>query len=120
MAGMTWNFRVPMRPARVSAEIRDAASQATFEEASLILTRSQEEFVPIKTGHLKSSGFVRKTNDPLRYEIGYWADYAIPVHENLDAFHAIGQAKYLEQPFNEAQAGLSRRVSQRVRQLLGM
>lgn len=30
--------------------------------------------------------------------VGYSAPYALPVHENLSAFHPNGQAKYLEQP----------------------
>lgn len=29
-------------------------------------------------------------------------DYAVYVHEDLEAHHATGQAKYLEQPLNEA------------------
>lgn len=30
--------------------------------------------------------------------VGYTASYAIFVHENLEAFHTVGQAKFLEQP----------------------
>lgn len=30
--------------------------------------------------------------------VGYTAAYALPVHENLEAHHDNGQAKYLEQP----------------------
>jgi hypothetical protein len=30
--------------------------------------------------------------------VGYTADYALPVHENMEARHEIGQAKFLEEP----------------------
>lgn len=30
--------------------------------------------------------------------VGYTQSYAIYVHENLEAYHPVGQAKYLEQP----------------------
>jgi hypothetical protein len=30
--------------------------------------------------------------------VGYTASYALPVHENLAAFHHVGQAKFLEDP----------------------
>ena len=30
--------------------------------------------------------------------VGYSAEHAVVVHERLDVFHPIGQAKYLEQP----------------------
>lgn len=30
--------------------------------------------------------------------VGYTQNYALPVHENLQAYHPVGQAKYLEEP----------------------
>jgi hypothetical protein len=33
--------------------------------------------------------------------VGYSQGYALVVHENLNAFHRVGQAKYLEQPARE-------------------
>lgn len=33
--------------------------------------------------------------------VGYSADYAVHVHENLEAYHPNGQAKFLEQPATE-------------------
>lgn len=37
----------------------------------------------------------------LRLEVGFSAEYAIYVHEDLTAFHPVGQAKYLEQPLRQ-------------------
>lgn len=42
--------------------------------------------------------------------VGYTASYAIFVHENLEARHTVGQAKYLEQPFRQIEPTISRRL----------
>jgi hypothetical protein len=47
-----------------------------------------------------------------KLEIGYTADYAIYVHENLQARHPIGQAKFLEQPMREHKKEIMRIVRQ--------
>lgn len=39
--------------------------------------------------------------------VGYTQSYSIFVHENLEAHHPVGQAKFLEQPAREKQALLS-------------
>lgn len=46
-------------------------------------------------------------------------DYAEKVHEDLDAFHPHGQAKYIEEPFLEARPFLGARVAKRM-QLSGI
>ncbi len=33
--------------------------------------------------------------------VGYTQNYALYVHENIEAKHPVGQAKFLEQPFRE-------------------
>lgn len=38
--------------------------------------------------------------------VGYEAAYAVYVHEDLEAHHEVGQAKYLEQPAREYQPEL--------------
>ncbi len=43
---------------------------------------------------------VRKNPD-CKVSVGYTAAYAIFVHENLQAHHPVGQAKFLEQPLRE-------------------
>ena len=40
--------------------------------------------------------------------VGFTAQYAIYVHENLYSFHPVGQAKYLEQPFRLLQEEFKR------------
>jgi hypothetical protein len=42
--------------------------------------------------------------------VGYTAEYAIYVHENLEANHPVGQAKFLEQPAREMARDISQVV----------
>jgi len=50
--------------------------------------------------------------------VGFTQNYAIYVHENLEAYHLVGQAKFLEQPARELSQGgvLSRIVVEVMRQ----
>lgn len=43
---------------------------------------------------------------PTAVIVGYTAEYAIYVHENLAARHVVGQAKFLEQPLREMEGEL--------------
>lgn len=47
--------------------------------------------------------------------VGFTQSYGIYVHENLEAVHPVGQAKFLEQPFREMRNVLYRIVSEAVR-----
>ncbi len=40
-------------------------------------------------------------HDNCEVRVGYTAEYAVYVHENLEAHHPVGQAKFLEQPLRE-------------------
>jgi len=44
--------------------------------------------------------------------VGFQTSYAIYVHENLEANHPVGQAKFLEQPAREYQAEIVRIIRQ--------
>ncbi len=41
---------------------------------------------------------VDKHTGPKSVSVGYTVAYAMPVHENMTAYHKRGQAKFLEQP----------------------
>ncbi len=40
--------------------------------------------------------------------VGFTASYTIPVHENMQAVHPVGQAKFLEEPARTLSAELGR------------
>lgn len=58
-----------------------------------------QQLVPVKTGYLKSTGYIKSTSDG--WEIGYTAPYAVFVHEIIDTFHAPPtQSKFLQDSLN--------------------
>ena len=46
--------------------------------------------------------------------VGYTQQYAIYVHENLEAIHPIGNAKFLERPFRELEPKAAGIISQAI------
>jgi len=77
--------------------------------AGLFLQRESQEIVPFDKGFLKASGGARYgwpreegVGFDIAVAVGYSANYALYVHENLTARHDPGkQAKFLEQPLRE-------------------
>lgn len=97
-----------------------------FKEAQGIIMASQP-LVPVDTGALRASSYVtqpRVEGSVIRVELGYGgpaaqinpksgepaSGYALYVHENLEAHHPVGQAKYLEVPFLQARTGMTNRI----------
>lgn len=83
------------------------AAEAAYKEADIILGMS-EKIVPFQTGDLQSTGRVEEVADEagmITAAVAYGnekVDYAVIVHEDLEAKHAQGeQAKYVEQPARE-------------------
>lgn len=97
---------------------------ALYQEAQHIMTRSKAEFVPVDLGTLRASGQVAlPQHEPGRVsvELGYGgaaSAYALVQHERTDFHHKTGQAKYLEQPVNEAAAGFGQRIAARIRRIV--
>jgi len=42
------------------------------------------------------------------------AGYAVAVHENVEAFHRVGEAKFLERPLNESAPFMAARIARRL------
>jgi len=94
----------------------DAAKQAMLDGANDIISKSVKE-CPVDTGTLRRSHTVEETKDDAdeyRVALGYNTDYAVKVHENLQATHAKGKAKYLEDPVNENMNNLERRIAKAI------
>lgn len=45
-------------------------------------------------------------------QVGFTQRYAVYVHENLDAYHPVGQAKFLEEPARTFQPEIARVVNE--------
>jgi hypothetical protein len=106
-----------------------------YKEGLGIMASSQG-LVPVDTTALRSSGYVtepERKGDMIEVLIGYGGpaakinektgestdSYALYVHENLEAFHPVGTAKYLEMPFDQAKVGMGRRVAAGMKADLG-
>jgi hypothetical protein len=94
---------------------------ALFEELDTVEKPESMARTPIQTGDLRDS---HKTRGPVirRNYIKCWievgggrVDYAIRVHEDLEAFHPAGQAKFLESTLRESSPFILRRVANRVK-----
>lgn len=51
--------------------------------------------------NLRKRAAKARKDDAAVVAVGYTAEYGIYVHENLQAYHKVGQAKFLEQPARE-------------------
>lgn len=75
-----------------------AAGKATelgLYAGGLIIEKDSLRRTPKDTGHLRNSIYTNAVGKR-KVEVGYTAEYAPAVHENLEARHPIGEAKFLE------------------------
>jgi hypothetical protein len=98
----------------------DRVARGMYEEGEIEMTESKRR-CPVLTGTLRASGHVdppvregRRLSVALIYG-GAAAPYAIYVHENLEAHHDDGQAKFLESVLNESAPYMASRIAARVR-----
>ena len=141
--GTTWCFTVANVTVTVTGEqalqatvraiqagVPEAVGQALRAFAENVIGDAKEQYVPIRTGALNASGFVRQ-EQPLEVTLGFGgaaAPYAIAVHENPRAgrtggvspsgqpytrYARNGEWKYLETPLklHSPQMGQALRVA---------
>lgn len=105
---------------------------ALFREGERIMGDSKENYVPVDSGNLRSTGHVelpKISGGKVTVELGYGgpaAPYALTVHENQRAgktggisphgkpyktWAKVGTWKYLETPFKKAVSGMDRRIA---------
>jgi len=94
-------------------------ASALYVEAGIEKTESQRR-TPVDEGNLRASHIVmppefKGTNVSVTIAVGgVAAPYAIHVHENLDAEHKTGQAKFLETTLKESAPFMAQRVARRI------
>lgn len=102
---------------RLAAQAQQNARKAAQSEMGQILETAKAR-TPVATGQLRDSGRVvpADTDDTaIRVGITFDAPHAVYVHEDLDAEHATGQAKFLESALNEAAPTLARRIAAHIK-----
>ena len=121
-----------MNAARVIAALRQVAQKFPNRVAAAIYQEAQIEVTEMKRrcpvditedaphpGNLRASIHAEKpersgNNIHVTIATGAQAPYAVYVHENLDAFHPIGEAKFIESVLNESRSSMAARVAKRI------
>lgn len=100
---------------RISGVVEDALLDCGND-----LQQKSVKITPKDTGALRGSAFTeaeRKARNP-SVIVGFEEEYAIYVHENLEAHHPVGQAKFLEQPLKENKDNYTKYIGDKVKDLL--
>lgn len=110
--------QVASRLAALAARLPREAARALYEEASIEATESQRR-TPVDTGALRASHEVSQPEIGRDISVtisvgGVAAPYAVVVHEDLEAFHDDGQAKFLESTILESKPYLAARIAARI------
>lgn len=92
-----------------------------MRRAGLLLQRESMLIVPVDKNFLRSSALevTRMEGEGWESEmtVGYGTDYAVYVHENLEARHKPGtSAKYLEKPLREKRDLMAKIVVEAIRE----
>lgn len=93
---------------------------AMREEVEIDLTEVKRR-TPVDTGDLRNSEHVEgptykgKNVTCTMVAGGITAEYAGYVHEDLEAFHKVGQAKYMESVMNESAPYIGARIAVRLK-----
>ena len=109
----------------VAKDARKAIDRAVYKFGNTEM-REMKRLVPVDTGTLKDSGYVEKPKrdgSRVMLELGFGGAaeaYALYVHEDLDAFHENGQAKFVEMPLSESAPFFAERVGNDVKRELGL
>lgn len=104
---------------RLQTRFPDEVGRALYQESEVELKEIKRR-TPVDTGELRASEHVEgpfRSGRSISTRIvagGPSASYALYVHENLEAFHAVGQAKYIESVLFESQPYMSARVAKRI------
>lgn len=93
------------------------------EEFERVEMKEMQRRVPKDTGELHDSGYIDKPEiqgNNIVGGMGFTAEHAIFVHEDLEAIHPNGEAKFMESVLNESEPHFGERVGEHVKKDLGL
>lgn len=111
---------------RIAGKFPDKVAAALYQEAQIEVTEMKRR-TPVDTranaphpGNLRNSLHAEQperkgTMISVTVASGTQAPYAIFVHENPDAFHPVGQWKFMESVLSESRTHMAARIAARVR-----
>lgn len=85
-----------------------------------IMTLAKEK-TPVDTGFLRASGHVnppKVSEHSIESEGAFGAEYGVYVHENLDAVHPVGEAKFYEKAALEKTDAVKEAVTESVNEFI--
>jgi hypothetical protein len=91
-----------------------------LKEETLIEVQACKDETPVDTGdlrdgiHMEGPFFEGKKIFTLIATDPAQDDYALIVHEDLEAFHAVGGPKYIERPLAESAPYMPQRIAKRI------
>ena len=108
---------------KIAERFPDRVAAAIYQEAQIEMTEAKRR-TPVDItpnaphpGQLRASGHVQRPERQGRHisvVLAFGTDYAIYVHENPDAFHPVGQWKFLESVLNESESSMEGRIARRI------
>lgn len=112
---------------RVAERLHDAVPEALKVEGQVEVAEAKRR-TPVNTHALKDTVRLEGPDDNLRMRIvaggqearGVDVDYAVYVHEDLDAHHEQGEAKFIESVVNESAPHMSQRLVKRIKTIAGV
>lgn len=118
-SSLTGGAQLRARLARLKTRFPDEVARALYQETEIETTEVKKR-TPVDQGTLRGTvhtvGPVKEGS--IIYTLiacgGPAAPYAIYVHENLEAHHPVGQAKFLESVILESRAYMGQRVAARI------
>lgn len=118
IARMRGTERMVAKLLKLQQDFPDRVERAILQEAKIELTEAKRR-TPVDTGTLRASGKVGMMREGRTiiaiFSFGGPAEsYVVYVHERLDVFHMVGQAKFLESVLNESRAHMAKRIAKRI------
>ena len=107
------------RLARLRRRFPDEVGAALYQESQIELTEVKKR-TPVDTGNLRASEFVEgpirdgRTIYTLIVAGGPSAPYAVYVHEDPEAFHKVGEWKFIESVLLESRPYMAGRIGRRI------
>lgn len=104
----------------LAAKAPGMMARAMVMEGEIEMAEAKQR-TPVDTGALRASGNVSAPSigpDGVSVTLSFGgeaAPYAVPVHEDLSAFHTTGQAKYLESVVLESRGFMNARLAARIK-----
>lgn len=118
-------FEFNRKITQVAKEFPNDLATAMYQEGQIEVTEMKRRCPVDMTedaphpGNLRASIHVKKPQRKgnqvsMTFATGKQAPYAVYVHENPDAFHEVGEWKFMESVLNESRSSMGKRIAARV------